>query len=215
MRRNYILIIFLLVFLAGCKSNRITLPSLQGMIYDGNNEAVSDVEIFIEDKHNATSDIYGHFTLTGLDTSKTYNLRASKKGFEDVNLTFPYSVPSQVIYLRMYSHTELLLCAENMVKDKKYVEAENYLKRAELAGGSYLSINYLRACIKYLISDFDSSLKIINDIINEGYVDSYIYLLLADIYETGFSDAEKAKEFLQKSLELSYDPVVEKRLNSK
>ena len=72
MRRNYILIIFLLVFLAGCKSNRITLPSLQGMIYDGNNEAVSDVEIFIEDKHNATSDIYGHFTLTGLDTSKTY-----------------------------------------------------------------------------------------------------------------------------------------------
>ena len=139
MRRNYILIIFLLVFLAGCKSNRITLPSLQGMIYDGNNEAVSDVEIFIEDKHNATSDIYGHFTLTGLDTSKTYNLRASKKGFEDVNLTFPYSVPSQVIYLRMYSHTELLVCAENMVKDKKYVEAENYLKRAELAGGSYLS----------------------------------------------------------------------------
>ena len=147
--------------------------------------------------------------------SKTYNLRASKKGFEDVNLTFPYSVPSQVIYLRMYSHTELLVCAENMVKDKKYVEAENYLKRAELAGGSYLSINYLRACIKYLISDFDSSLKIINDIINEGYVDSYIYLLLADIYETGFSDAEKTKEFLQKSLELSYDPVVEKRLNSK
>ena len=115
----------------------------------------------------------------------------------------------------MYSHTELLVCAENMVKDKKYVEAENYLKRAELAGGSYLSINYLRACIKYLISDFDSSLKIINDIINEGYVDSYIYLLLADIYETGFSDAEKTKEFLQKSLELSYDPVVEKRLNSK
>ncbi len=215
MKRNYILLVFLAAFLSGCKSNRIILPSLQGMIYDGNNEAVSDVEIFIDEKHNATSDIYGHFTLTGLNTSKTYTLRASKNGFEDVNLTFPYSVPSQVIYLRMFSHIELLECAENMVKEKKYVEAEEYLNRAEKAGGSYLSINYLRACIKYLISDFDSSLKIVNDIVNEGYSDSYIYLLLADIYENGFSDTDKTKEFLQKSLDLSYDPFVEKRLNLK
>ena len=45
MRRNYILIIFLLVFLAGCKSNRITLPSLQGMIYDGNNKKVYGISL--------------------------------------------------------------------------------------------------------------------------------------------------------------------------
>ncbi len=215
MKRTCIFLMFLVTFFMGCKSNRITLPSVQGMIYDGNNEAVSDVEIYIDDKHNATSDIYGHFTLTGLDTSKTYTLKACKNGFEDVNLSFLYSVPSQVIYLRMYSHSELLETAENMVKEKKYQEAEKYLNRAEVAGGSYLSINYLRACIKYLLSDFDSSLKIVNDILNEGYVDSYIFLLLADIYETGFSDTEKTKLFLQKSLELSYDPLVEKRLNSK
>lgn len=197
MKRTCILLMFLVTFFLGCKSNRISLPSVQGMIYDGNNEAVSDVEIYIDDKHNATSDIYGHFTLTGLDTSKTYTLKACKNGFEDVNLSFLYSVPSQVIYLRMYSYSELLETAENMVKEKKYQEAEKYLNRAEVAGGSYLSINYLRACIKYLLSDFDASLKIVDDILSEGYVDSYIFLLLADIYETGFSDTEKTKLFLQ------------------
>ena len=199
----------------GCHTTKVVMPSVQGMIYDADNESVSDVEIFIDGKKNAVSDIYGHFTLTGLTASKDYSLRAAKKGYEDVELLFTYSVPSQVIYLHMYSAAELLASAEAMTEEKKFREAEDFLNRAELAGGNFLGINYLRACIKYLVADYDSALSIANSIIEAGYIDSYISLLFADIYENGFSDSDKTKLYLQKSLELSYDPLVEKRLLGK
>ena len=73
----------------------------------------------------------------------------------------------------------------------------------------------MRACVKFLKADYDTALTILNSIVDAGYIEAYVYLLLADIYETGFSDYEKSKAYLQKSLELSYDPVVEKRLNAR
>lgn len=204
-----------MIVFSACHSNKVELPSVQGMIYDGNNEPVSDVEIFIDEHKNAMSDIYGHFTLTGLKLSNSYTLKASKKGYEGITISFTYSVPSQVIYLHMNSAAELLSNAESMVKEKKYKESEKYLVRSEQAGGSFLSIYYLRACIKYNLADYEAALSIMTSLLDEGYADSYIYLLLADIYEFGFSDIEKAKLYLKKSLDLSYDPIVQKRLDSK
>lgn len=215
MKKLSLILLICFFSLTGCRSNKFEMPSVQGMIYDGNNEPVSDVEVLINDKKNAVSDIYGHFTLTGLELTKAYSLKAVKKGFEDVNFSFNYSSPSQVIYLRMYSASELLSSAEAMVEEKKYNEAEKFLDRAELSGGSYLGINYLRACIKYLTGDYDAALSLLNAIVNEGYVDSNIYLFIADVYENGFSDIENTKIYLQKALELSYDPAIQKRLLSK
>ena len=131
MKRISFIFIFCLLALSGCRSYKVEMPSIQGMIYDVNNEPVSDVEIYINEKKQSISDIYGHFSLIGLNLSKSYSLKASKKNFEDVILTFTYSAPSQVIYLRMYSSSELLSFAETKVKEKKYNEAEEFLDRAE------------------------------------------------------------------------------------
>lgn len=212
MKRIMYSIIFCLFFVSGCKTTKTVLPVIQGMIYDGNNESVSDVEIFISNKKTAISDIYGHFTLSALEVGKTYELNAKKKGYEEVSINFSYTNPSQVIYLRMYSASELINLAENMVGQKKYKEAQALLNRAEEADGSYLSINYLRAIMCVLNNDYENALKITNEIVAAGYVDSYIYLLMADIYRDGYSDIENEQVYLEKSLSLSYDPLVKNRL---
>ncbi len=216
MKKSIYFFSFLLIVLSSCKTTpRYVQPVIQGMIYDGDNEAVSDVEIYFNDKKYAVSDIYGHFTLSSLTMGKSYTLYACKNGYEKLSISFTYTNPSQVIYLRMYSASELTKSAENMVEKKKYRDALSFLERAEASGGSYLSINYLRAVISMLNSDYDNALKIANEILSSGYIDSYVYLLIADIYKNGYSDTEKEQIYLKKSLELSYDPVVQERLNNK
>lgn len=212
MKKSLYILLISLLFITGCKSTNQVLPVVQGMIYDGDNEPVSDVEVYINNRKNAISDIYGHFTLAALNEGKKYELKAIKKGYEEKLFSFSYTNPSQVIYLRMYSSAELINLAETLVDQKKYNDAETYLIRAEQAGGSYLSVNYLRAVIYVLKSDYDTALKYANDIIAAGYVDSYIYILLADIYKNGYSDIENEQIYLKKALNLSYDPAIQKRI---
>lgn len=214
MKKSIYVFIICLFFLTACQTTKQKLPVVQGMIYDGGNEAVSDVEIFIDSQKIAISDIYGHFSLFDMELNKQYELIAKKKGYEEKNFSFTYTNPSQVIYLRMYSAGELIKLSEDMVEQKKYEDAETYLVRAELAGGSYLSVNYLRAVIRVLKADYDNALKITNDILAAGYVNSYIYILLADIYKDGYSDIDNEQLNLKKALNLSYDPAIQKRIIS-
>ena len=207
-----ILVVFLLF--VSCKSNKVEIPSVQGMIYNGDNEAVSDVVVYIDDKKNAFSDIYGHFILSDIEIGNTYTIKASKNGYEEIYMSFTYSNPSQVIYFRMFSANELLYSAEEKVEQKEYKKAEEYLKRAETAGGSFLSINYLRAVIKMLIGDYDKALETANKIIEEGYTEPYLYILIADIYKNGFNDINNEQLYLQKFLKLTYDPKIQERLIS-
>lgn len=207
--------IFLLL-INSCQSIRKNenKTSVQGMIYDYENEAVCDVSIFLNNKLVATSDIYGHFYIEKLIPNEHYSIRASKKDFEDSTLEFTFINASQIIYLHMFSAGELLKLAEDRVSEMNFHEARNLLDRAETAGGHFLSINYLRTIISFKEHFYNEALDLITKIINEGYSNSYIYLLAADIYETGFNDMEKTVINLQKSLEISYDPAVQKRISA-
>lgn len=212
MKKLMFFIVLVIITITGCRSTKTIVPSVHGMIYDGNNEAVSDVEIYINDKKNSTSDIYGHFSLSDLEKDVDYNLKASKEGYEDVYISFSYSNPSQVIYLRIHSVTELLYMAENLVEQRKITEAKDVLNRAEKANGSYLSINYLRAVIDYLNGDYKESLVKAQNLIEAGFAEPYIYLLIADIYKTGFQDIKNEQIYLKKFLDLTYDPIIQERL---
>ena len=55
-------------------------------------------------------------------------------------------------------------------------------------------------------------LKIANEIIDSGYKDFYVYLLIADIYEYGLDNLQKSKEYLKEALSISYSPEVQERI---
>lgn len=210
--RKIIMISLMLILFYGCSSTKMEMPSVQGMIYDGSNEAVCDVEVLLNGQKQTVSDIYGHFALVGLKIKAEYTLCLKKIGYEDTVLKFSYLNPSQVIYARMYSTAELLALAEKETKDKKYDSALLFLERAEKIGENYLSVNYLKAVVFFLKKDYESSLKIAQEIVENGYIDSYVYVLLADIYEIGMNDQEKANDYLKKALDISFDPNIQKRL---
>ena len=210
--RKLVIILLITVLFYSCSSTKIEMPSVQGMIYDGSNEAVCDVEVLLNGQKQTVSDIYGHFALVGLRPETEYTLLLKKLGFEETVLKFSYLNPSQVIYARMYSTSELLALAERETKDKKYDSALIFLERAEKIGENYLSVNYLKSVVFFLKKDYETSLKIAQEIVENGYIDSYVYVLLADIYEIGMNDQEKANGYLKKALDISFDPNIQKRL---
>lgn len=226
MNKFFNLLVFLLlsfVIFSGCTSTRINQEKqfLQGIIYDYNSEPVSGAEIFLLEsdsdkpaKNVAFSDITGHFSINSIKNYKEYTLIAKKNGYEDSSLQFLLTNSSQIIYLRMYSYNQLLSLAEEKVALKDYDTAEIYIKRAEAVGGSSLSYTYLLAVINYLRKNYNEALLYCENLINQGFNNSYIYLLLADIHENGFGDKEKTILYLAEYLKQNYNPEVEKRLNN-
>lgn len=211
MKKTFLCVFFVLL-LCGCKSNQLKQPSLQGMIYNDSNEPVSDVRIYLKDSQIAISDIYGHFSLSTLDYGNSYELVFKKENYESITMSFSYLNPTQVIYVKIYSAKELLATAEKYVNQKKYDEALDILDRATVAEGPFLSINYLKSVIFYLKKDYESALKIANKILDSGYKDFYVYLLIADIYEYGLDNLQKSKEYLKEALSISYSPEVQERI---
>ena len=60
-------------------------------------------------------------------------------------------------------------------------------------------------------SNFSKAIKILNELTVYGDNNPYIYLFLADIYEYNLKDIENAKNYLNKYLEISFEPDIEKR----
>ena len=214
MKKNNLFLVSILIplLLAGCKSTPKENTEIRGMIFNAENEPVSNAQIFLDGKKITSSDIYGHFTLEKLVPFKEYSVLASKKGYEDSSIDFDYTNGSQIIYLRMYSSFELINLAENSVRQKNYSEAESFLSRAQKTGENTLSIKYLFAVINYYKKDYEKSLQYTDELIDEGYTDYYIYLLQVDSYQNGLNDPENAKLKLQAALDKKYDPETEKRL---
>ena len=68
--------------------------------------------------------------------------------------------------------------------------------------------------VYYLTEDYNKALASTEIILQNKFDESYVYLLLADIYEYGFNDRENTKKYLQLSLNKLYDPDVYQRLSS-
>ena len=217
----YLLSFIIFFFFTSCASTKIKKEKqfLQGIIYDYDSEPVSGAEIFLlkdnskdPPKSIAYSDVTGHFSITSIKNNAEYTLISRKKGYEDTSIHFLLTNTSQIIYLRMYSYNQLLSIAEEKVSQKDFETAITYIKRAETADGSQLSSSYLLAIITYLQGNYNDALSYCQNLLNLGYNDSYIYLLMADIYENGFNDIEKTIIHLKEYLKRKYNPEVEKRL---
>ncbi len=200
------------VCLTGCATTKQIQPTLNGMIYDSDNEPVADALVKITDAVQTNSDIYGHFRIENLRADTDYTIICTKKGYETTSVKFTYSSVSEVAYVRMYSSEQLLSLAEAEIQQKKYDTAQTFLDRADKAGGSEVCTGYLRAVTAYSKKSYDDALARLQQLMDAGYTEPYIYLFTADVYEYGLSDKENAKKYLQLYLNTTYDPEAAARL---
>ena len=209
--RKIVILLTVSAFFISCKSTKVEKTTFNGMIYDGDNEPVSGVQIFLDEKHQTVSDMYGRFYFENLITNKEYTLTATKKDFETAQITFEFQNITQVAYLTMYSSEQLLKQAEKSLTENNTITARALVDRAEICGGKSLSSLYLQAVILYKESNSNEALNILLDLSSQGYNNPYIYLFMADIYQYDIKDIELAKSNLQKYLSTTYDLETEKR----
>lgn len=210
----FISYVFIFMMIISCKSLPRGHNTMYGMIYDGESSPVNDARITINDKKVIFSDVYGHFLFQKAALGKTYIIKATKNGYEPLEINIPFSNASQFIYLKMYSASQLLSLAEKKIASKNYNDAYDNLSRAENAGASYISLNYLKALIEYNKHNYQESINFLKILLDSDINNPYIYLLCADNYQYGFNDINSTKLMLEKYLEITYDPEIEERYKS-
>lgn len=211
-----ILFLFASCILSGCStlSTGAKLPPLNGMIYDNDNKPVNDCSIMIDGKLRAQSDVYGRFSLSGLRKNDKHTVSVEKQGFEKIEIDLVYSDPTQILYIHMFSSSQLLAEAEKSLKNNDLGIAENFISRAESIKADSSITGYLRAVVLYQRKQYKECTALLSTLLDNNKNQPFVYLFLADVNQYQLDDSVATIQYLKQYLELKRDPDVEERLRS-
>jgi hypothetical protein len=212
---NCFLIISAVVLLCSCASGPKTKhksQALYGMIYDRDNRPVSNADIYVNGKYQASSDIQGHFTISPIKPKARYAIRVVKPEWEKIETSVSFMDPSHVLYLHIFSADQLLAEAEAALGDKDWNGAETFLSRALAAGAETLPAEYLRAILARGREQYAEAHAILKTIAETEKKAPYLWLFLANLCQYHLDSPEEAGEYLAKFLALRHDADVAQRL---
>jgi hypothetical protein len=209
-------IVFICVFQA-CATNTSGLEreqNLYGMVYDREHKPLHNVAVYIDGVHRASSDINGRFVLSGLDIGGAYTITVSKERYETMETHFVFGGSAQVLYLNLISGGQLLAEAEKAIEERRWMEAEAFLLRAEGAEAETVFISFLRAALAYRRGQNETALQVLMGMIEAEQGTPHVYLFIADMYQYKLSRPEEAAHWLQLFLDMRYDAAVQARLSA-
>lgn len=232
-KRLILLCILPSFLLLSCKSKSpYQTENLHGIIFNFDNEPVDNVKIELYEKKPDASetetqgtvepfsifevytDIHGQFNLGELKKNCEYELLLTKELYEKKSFSFTYTDPTQILYIQLYSAEQYLQLAEQEIKKNNMQKAIIYLETAKSAGANPVISEYLHAVIYFKQGDYQKAISILEQLIDKGSTESYIYLFLADMYQYKIEDLDKAELYLKRYLENMYDPSVSERLQA-
>jgi tetratricopeptide (TPR) repeat protein len=205
---------FCVILAASCASfsgRRAGEQALYGMIYDGDNRPVHNAEVYVNGTHMVSSDIQGHFVISGIKPEIRYTVSARKEGYEELQLEISFPDPSYILYLRMISASQLLAGAEDALLKKDWLSAETLLSRARNTGGDPGEIGFLRGVLLFGQGRYQEALSVLVPLAETEKTVPYLLLFIADIYQFRLEDPLSALPYLNKFLELRHDPEVAAR----
>jgi tetratricopeptide (TPR) repeat protein len=215
MKAHILFLGFIVTALLSCASNpglKKTGRALNGMIYDGDNRPVKEVKLYVNDKLGAISDIHGHFSLAGLKTGKNYRIKALKDNYEEEALDIYYTDPQNVLYLSMSHRDQLLSRAEQALREGDWALSASFLTRAGSLGEGYAPTQYLWAALAFRRGEYPQALDLLVKLEEAERNAPYLCLFIADLCQYFIGDNDRAAVFLNKFLELRYDPEIAARL---
>ena len=125
---------------------------MYGMIYDGNEEGVSGVDVKVNGRLKAVSDGQGRFILkflyADIKDKKEQRIELEKEGYEKVEEVFYYE-PMSLLHIRMESGEDIIKEAESLIDKKEYRKAEELLERVVNIEEYRDEVLYIKAVIKY------------------------------------------------------------------
>ena len=132
------LLFSVLIFTSGCssvwsKKYKDDAGVMYGMIYDGNEEGVSGVNVKVNGGLKAVSDGQGRFILkflyADIKDKKEQRIELEKEGYEKIEEVFYYE-PMSLLHIKMESGEDILKEAESLIDEKEYGRAEESIDRA-------------------------------------------------------------------------------------
>ena len=151
------LLFSVLIFTNGCssvwsKKYKDDAGVMYGMIYDGNEEGVSGVNVKVNGGLKAVSDGQGRFILkflyADIKDKKEQRIELEKEGYEKIEEVFYYE-PMSLLHIKMESGEDILKEAENLIDEKEYGRAEESIDRAIKIEEYRDEGLFLKAVIKY------------------------------------------------------------------
>jgi hypothetical protein len=206
-----LLLIIILTCCATAPVQKHREQALYGMIYDRDNKPVHNAAIYINGKHIVSSDIQGHFAIPAVKPKLRYTVTARKEGYEELQLDISFPDPAYILYLHMVSASQLLAGAEEAMLKKDWHSAESFLTRARAAGGEAGVIDFLQGVLLFSQSRYTEALSVLISLAETEQTAPYLFLFIADIYQYHLENPQSALPYLNKFLELRYDPAVVKR----
>jgi hypothetical protein len=195
------------------KRGESSFPSapLYGMIYDADNQPCADVQLGVDGSAGPQTDIRGRFILPELSRGG-HTVSAKKIGYETLLVSITFLNRTDVLHLRMTSFGQLLAMAEKSLGEKRWADAEAFLRRAEKLDPEDSVLRYLLAINAYRTGAFSAAADYLAAILAGGNAAPSVHIFLADIFETNLGDPGMAVSHLESYLALRPDPAVEKRL---
>jgi hypothetical protein len=181
------------------------------MIYDTENQPCAGVQLAVDGTDGPMTDIRGRFVIPELSKGD-HSVVAKKEGYETLAVSISFLARTDVLHLEMTSFSQLLALAQASFRDTHWNEGEGFLLRAERLDHTDAVLRYLFAVCAYRTGDCAMAIEYLNAIRAGGREEPAVLLLLADIYEKGLEDPEKAIASLEAYLKLRDDPDAKRRL---
>lgn len=187
--KNYLHFLFLIqIFLLNSCSSvwnkkfKDNEAMMYGMVYDENDEALKEVEVRVDGKLKAITDIQGRFILKyvyGNILEKTkHKIQLQKEGYETINEEIFYD-PMSLLYFNMQSANYILGLAEKLIDNENYETANKEIHRLLKIESKKDIALYMLAILNIKKQNFNEAILILEKMKNMN--NPYIKKLLEKI----------------------------------
>jgi tetratricopeptide (TPR) repeat protein len=217
-----ILALAALASIFGCATGKAaslgsSVAVLRGMAYNEDRMPVQDanVEWMIDGKiaKSAKTDIHGRYLIPDVALGPV-SLRFEKPGYENLDWSFAFEKPTQVVYAQMANLNELLDNAADLIERRDWNAAASFLIRAKKLDGENIVAIYLGAEIRSRQGDHDGAAAMLEKLSAEKSPSFAVELSLAALYQDKLQQPDKALIHLKKALTIQDDIDVENRIAS-
>ena len=144
MKYLFVSLVALTGALAGCASApevpRSGTGALEGIVYDARGAPVREVEVAVAEAHPVRTDVNGRFAIPGVGPG-THRVVARRDGFETFDAETVVGGPTDVLYLRLFSASDLAAGAQAALDRARTAEATELIERAMNAAPHSASIS--------------------------------------------------------------------------
>lgn len=205
--KKFVLILFALTIFFSCTTtNKDFSKSLLGVVYDYKGDPVNSaqVKISVLDKNvEVTTDIDGKFLIPELEFGE-YPVEVSAFKCSTTKTSVNHFNSQNVLIIRIHTYDDLILKFEELLFNEDLELAEILIPQIEEIDSTDIYYKYLKSIYLTETGDFNSAEAILKDLETETLGETYISLLLADLYEYHLDNKELAIKYLKKYLNREY-----------